>query len=205
MPARDSFERVDVARLSPKVHANNARRPRRNQFLDARWINRVRMRIDITKNRSEAKPLYGMSGGNERKSRYDHFVAHFHCANGQLQPIGRVAHGFAVADAQKLSQALFKLLDAGARVGEPAAVHYLADSREQLLLVTNVWTPNVELLHEAHWAAQNSQIVYVFLCQQKFNPSQLIICSLTNPSALKVLLALSKTHSAIARRTESLS
>ncbi len=106
-----------------------------------------------------------MSGRNKRKRRYDHFSVHSHCAHGQLKPVGGIAHCFAMPDAEELPQALLELLDARARIGEPATIHYLTDPLQKKLFIPDVRTADVKLLVETRFATENSEIIYAFLCQ----------------------------------------
>ena len=70
-PSRDARQLVHVARPAPQVHADDARRARRDGGLHARRVEAVRRRIDVGEHRRDLLPLQGVRGGDEGERRND--------------------------------------------------------------------------------------------------------------------------------------
>jgi hypothetical protein len=70
-----------------------------------------------------------------------------------------------VAHAEQLPQLLLEFLDTGARVRQPATIHYFFDSLQETLFVADIRPANVQLFLKARLASENSEIPDAFFCR----------------------------------------
>jgi hypothetical protein len=141
---RNGLDRIDVARLSPEVHADDACGARRDQALDLRRINRARDRIHVTEHRRDLLPLQRMSGRDKRERRHDDLARHAERPNRDLERNGAVAHGDGVLHLTVLGESRLELADERPAIGEPPVVEHLRDARHQPIAVANVRAAHVE-------------------------------------------------------------
>jgi hypothetical protein len=68
-----------------------------------------------------------------------------------------------MADTEQVAQLVLKLLDARPPIGEPTAVHNLADPLQEPFFIADIRTTDVEGLLEALLASEDGKIVDYFL------------------------------------------
>src|SRR5713226_1942618 len=152
-------ESINVAGVSPNVHANDTRCPPRDRLLYFQRIEGVRPRIDIAKNRRDPLPLESVSRRDKSEGWNDDFTFHSQGFNRDLQGHRAIAHGNTMLHANQVSNALLELFYDRAIVGEPARVENLVETFKQARAVADVRPIDVELLVKGRHAAENRQVV----------------------------------------------
>src|SRR5262249_5368336 len=122
VPARHLGEPIDIARLPPDVHADDAGGSWRDHALDGPRIYAVSIFLNVCEYRRDLLPLQRMGGGDEGVAWHNDLTGEPERTCGDLERNGSIGHRDAVAHAQQRLDALFELADERAVVREPAVV-----------------------------------------------------------------------------------
>src|SRR5262245_1486179 len=120
MPAGNPLEFIDLGRVPKIVDRNYCRSCRSNHRFDRSRIQSPGMRIDIDKNRFQAKPNEGADRRNESKAGYDHFTAEVERPVNQHQPRGTVRNRDRVSYVKLVGNRLLQTSDLHTFSQDPA-------------------------------------------------------------------------------------
>jgi len=114
----------------------------------------VRDGVDVAEDGGDLLPAQGVSSGDERERRNDHFTLELKGTGGDLQRNRRIAHGDAVPHADEIADLLLELQHEWTVVGKPAAIEHVVDASEEFLAIADVGAADVEFFREGGGAAQ---------------------------------------------------
>ncbi len=158
-------ESLDVAGVSPNVHANDARRSRRDRLLHSSGIEGVSAQIDIAKNRRDSLPLKSVGRRDKGEGWDDHFTCHPQCSNRDLQRHRAIAHGNTVLHANQFGDSPLEPFYERTIVGKPARVENPVKAFEQSRTLADVGPADVEWLAKGWQSAKNRQVADSLLHQ----------------------------------------
>src|SRR5437588_8778940 len=131
-------ESLDVAGVSPDMHANDASRPRCDRLLYLPGVEGLSSRIDVAKHRRDPLPPKGVGRGDKSEGWNDDLAFHPEGTNRDLQANGAIAHRDTVLHSDQVGDSLLELSCKRTVVGEPASVENLVEAFKQSPAITDL-------------------------------------------------------------------